>query len=871
MRHPARSLVPADFTAIPPPCRTMRLPVVASALALALDCSALVAQHEGGHGPHAAADARRDTASVGRIVFPIGAAPAAQRAFERGVGYMHNFLYLEAIGHFRRARALDSSAVLASSFEALAWTYPVWNIQDTAKARAALRTIAPTREARVARARTARERAWMEAIEALYADGTPKARRDTAFADAMAALHAAHPRDPEAGAFHALALLGLNQGERDPTSYARAEAMADGVLRTHPRHPGALHYKIHAVDDPANAARGMAAARRYGDVAPGAHHARHMTSHIFIARGMWDDVVAANRRAVAAAPRFSLHYLHWLVYGLLQQGRPREARAWTDSMLAFTRESGAGGVMAQRGAAPLFAAAWVVDAEAWDDSLAHTRFDGAPLQPPARAIAWFHAGYAAARRANRPVEQRPGSRVADRSLADSAIAALDQYAGALRAGRATARPGETPAAAAAEADVMADLVRAEQLAGAGRRDSALAVLRAAAVRWESQPFAFGPPAVFVPPRERLAQALLLLNRPAQALAQADSAERMTPGRTQLLRVRLRALDDLGRHAEARRVAARLDSIYRAAEPGAPAAADARIAAGRVPAWVRAARVVGDTVGYASRDTAGAPLALRGARWRPTAPGPHPALVVLHGSGGCWHPGEADDLGRRFAARGFVAFFPCRRGLGLSRGQGEAIMDQLRREGLVGRDSAYARRSTELLLATQLPDVQAAIAAVRAMPGVDAGRVGVTGISYGGILTLLAAEHDSTLRAAVAFAPAAMNWSWNTPLRERLLAGARRTRVPTRVLQAANDWSVGPTEAIPAAMREGGGDAAGRLHPAVGHNANDGHGFMVLAPEAWEPEVYAFLDRHLAPGTARGAVRGADATARGRRPHVRRGR
>ena len=50
-----------------------------------------------------------------------------------------------------------------------------------------------------------------------------------------------------------------------------------------------LHYLIHSYDDPVHAPLGVRAARLYGAVAPDAGHALHMTSHIFVALGMWDD------------------------------------------------------------------------------------------------------------------------------------------------------------------------------------------------------------------------------------------------------------------------------------------------------------------------------------------------------------------------------------------------------------------------------------------------------------------------------------------------------------------------------------------------------------------------------------------------------
>src|SRR5919107_1711122 len=136
--------------------------------------------------------ARADVAErLGEIRFPTSARGGAAAAFQRGVLYLHNFHYPQAVAAFRRARQLDPADAMSVAFEALAYTHPVWNQQDTAAARAALRAFAPTREARLAMARTPRERAWLDAVESLYDGDTRKATRDTAFSAAMARLHAA--------------------------------------------------------------------------------------------------------------------------------------------------------------------------------------------------------------------------------------------------------------------------------------------------------------------------------------------------------------------------------------------------------------------------------------------------------------------------------------------------------------------------------------------------------------------------------------------------------------------------------------------------------------------------------------------------------
>src|SRR5205085_11977890 len=84
-------------------------------------------------------------------------------------------------------------------------------------------------------------------------------------------------------------------------------------------------------DDPIHAPLGMRAARLYGKVAPNAGHALHMTSHIFVALGLWDDVIAANEQAMRVVnqqrashgqpPKACGHYVTWLHYAYLQERR----------------------------------------------------------------------------------------------------------------------------------------------------------------------------------------------------------------------------------------------------------------------------------------------------------------------------------------------------------------------------------------------------------------------------------------------------------------------------------------------------------------------------------------------------------------------
>ena len=89
-----------------------------------------------------------------------------------------------------------------------------------------------------------------------------------------------------------------SEGVRDVPTYLKAAAIAKAVFVRNPEHPGAAHYWIHGMDDPQHAAGALEAARALSKIAPDAGHAQHMCSHIFMALGMWDDVVRANIAAM---------------------------------------------------------------------------------------------------------------------------------------------------------------------------------------------------------------------------------------------------------------------------------------------------------------------------------------------------------------------------------------------------------------------------------------------------------------------------------------------------------------------------------------------------------------------------------------------
>ncbi|OFW34669.1 MAG: hypothetical protein A3J28_03400 [Acidobacteria bacterium RIFCSPLOWO2_12_FULL_60_22] len=234
------------------------------------------------------------------------------------------------------------------------------------------------------------------------------------------------------------------------------------------------------------------------------------------------------------------------------------------------------------------------------------------------------------------------------------------------------------------------------------------------------------------------------------------------------------------------------------------------------------------------------LTLGALLWRPNGKGPFPAVLFNHGSA------RKQDrfielLGPLFARHGYVFLFLYRRGLGLSVGQGTYSTDLLDRERTTNDQDAANRLQVRLLETDERDDALAAIAFLRALPEVDPLRVGLVGQSFGGSLALLVAERDSTLRAVIDFAGGAQSWERSPDLRDRLLTAVRRSSVPTFFIHAANDYSVKPGETLAAEMSKLGKLYRLHIFPPVGQKAGDGHGFIHLAPERWETEVFEFLD------------------------------
>jgi tetratricopeptide (TPR) repeat protein len=465
-------------------------------------------------------------ARLGTITFPTSGTPAAQAAFVQGVLYLHSFEYESAERAFLRAQTLQPGFAMAHWGEAMTYTHPVWNEQDASSGRGALERLGPNAAARRALAPTAREQRYLEAVEALYGPGS-KPHRDTLYAEAMERLVRENPDDLEAKTFYALALLGLNQGVRDTVTYLRAAPWADTVFRANPDHPGAAHYLIHAYDDPVHAPLGLAAARAYARIAPDAAHAQHMTTHIFLAMGMWDEVVSQNRIAMQLQATLPGHYSSWLVYGLIQQGRYGMAQ---QLIAQLRRNLAGGGLHAQHGSLVAMRAHYLLHSEDWrglvfDQQSSHDR-----MSLIGEITDVFTRGAIAYRRR-------------DQNAVTDAASELARLVESMRVDRGAADPS-----------TMTGRVMASELGGmalflGGNREAGVRAVRQATQIEDAMPMEFGPPAIVEPSHELLGWMLLEIN-PSDAQAEFGRALALAPGRSRSLLGLIRAAIATGDKAAA---------------------------------------------------------------------------------------------------------------------------------------------------------------------------------------------------------------------------------------------------------------------------------------------------------------------------------
>jgi hypothetical protein len=434
---------------------------------------------------------------------------------------MHSFQFRNAIEGFDAILVTDPSCSIAYWGIALSnWGNPfAAGLKSQAQMGQGLKAV---KQARVAPPKMERERAYVEAVALLYTDtaNMDQQSRKLAYESAMAALSAAHPEDTEAAIFYALALAAAaDPADKTYAKQLKAGAILDKLFAQYPNHPGLAHYIIHAYDVPPLAARAIGAAQRYGEIAPSTPHALHMPSHTFTRVGDWQASIDANQAAVASARRAGqtpeeLHATDYMVYAYLQTAQDKAAKLMVESAAqSFTRfdpaspNTGAGSPATAYFARAAIPARYCLERQAWSDA-AKLEAISSPF-PYTDAITYFARGLAAAH-------------LNDRAAALSAIESLKL----IREKLITMKESYW----ANQVDIQRQEVYAWLAFADGDSQGALSGMRAAAEQEDSTEKSVVTPGPLAPARELLAELLLELKRPAEALKEFEATLTKEPNR-----------------------------------------------------------------------------------------------------------------------------------------------------------------------------------------------------------------------------------------------------------------------------------------------------------------------------------------------------
>ena len=458
---------------------------------------------------------------LGPVSFAVSCSPQVEAPFNRGVALLHDFWYAEAGPQFDRIARADPNCAMAHWGIAMSSFHQIWDRPADRDLKTGWEEM---QKAQSLHAKTERERAYIAALATFYKPGYPDyMARVTAYSAAMGALYKNYPDDVDAGAFYALSLLASDAPtDTSLTHEHQAMAVLTPLFAKYPDNPGLVHYIIHACDNPSMAADGLAAAERYGVIAPSGPHAVHMAGHIFARLGMWPQDIESQVGSINASEAAVAHHedglmdephsYDFLMYAYLQSGLDARAKEVLEKMPSVLDRIAAmpgmgGGYMEGMSAFyriefPVF---YALEMRDWQATAALQPVAGSP--PQDAALTWWARAIADGH-----------LRHSDQAQAD--LAKFDALMAEVRKGSHAFVADSTPV------QIERGEIAAWAGFAAGQSDAALDSMRKAADLQDK----VGQGEVDIPAREMLADMLLELHQPQPALAEYRVALRLSPNR-----------------------------------------------------------------------------------------------------------------------------------------------------------------------------------------------------------------------------------------------------------------------------------------------------------------------------------------------------
>ena len=495
---------------------------------------------------------------LGKVDFPISCSTEAQAQFNRAVAMLHSFWFPQAPKAFTAVSEADPGCAMAHWGIAISQrANPLVGAPDPA---ALKRGLASVERAKAIGAKTQRERDYIHAIELFYKDFDKLDHRTRvlAYEKAMERLYLAYSDDPEAAVFYALA---LNEAiDFEDKTYARqlkAAKILAKVYAQQPEHPGALHYLIHSYDFPPLAARGLDTANRYASVAPSAPHALHMPSHVFSMLGMWQESIKSNKEALGVAKNY-VHAMDFMVYAYLQGAQDGEAKRLLEESAALYKAQAptaeltpTGGVLTVHTAFAAIPARYAIERGAWADAAA---LQPRPSTPAADAITYFTRAMGAVRSGNAGAARKDIEQL--ETLRNSLNTAKQKYW-------------------ADQVEIQRRAATAWVAHAEGNKNEALKLMRSAAALEDASEKQPAMENRLWPMRELLAEMLLQINEPAQALKEFEASFKAAPNRLRGFYGAAKAAERVGDQKKAKTYYEKLVALCKQADGQRPELAEAQ--------------------------------------------------------------------------------------------------------------------------------------------------------------------------------------------------------------------------------------------------------------------------------------------------------
>lgn len=466
--------------------------------------------------------------SIGSVDFRANCEAPARAGFDRALGLMHHMMYVQARAAYEDVARAHPDCAMAHWGIATTLFQPLWGTSPSAD------EITRGREA-IKRAgelvNGEREQLLIDATAAFFEPDTDRLQpRLAGWIKGMTDAYEAFPDDPDVASLYALSRLALALESDDRYAlHDEAETVLRRIWEDKPRHPGAVHYTIHATDADGRAGNAIEIINSYGHIAPNVPHALHMPSHIYVRLGDWPSVIDWNQRSARAAVGHksggatSFHYLHaldYLVYGYLQRGEDSAAhQVWESAQANGPHQANFPGAF-HLASIP---ARLAVEARDWEAAAA--------IQPRVpdyidwdaffwpEGISWFARGLGAVHTGDLATAREAEQRLA--TLSDSAKSSADRrFSTYIEVDRLIL------AGWIAQAENEPELAL-ERMHTAGELESTV----------EKHPVT---PGALLPPYEALGDLLLALDRPEEALAAYERSNQTWPNRHNTLSGAVRA-------------------------------------------------------------------------------------------------------------------------------------------------------------------------------------------------------------------------------------------------------------------------------------------------------------------------------------------